>query len=255
MRAGRADLTSGYHINKLLTSILDNANAPFHMCASVPDLAVPHVVIDKQRHWLLVSSYLFAARAFVFACLVAKLWRRELPDGYCLPLPMPDGPLLAPCSERNEIITAHNRRKKDLHDMNAAMDNEFSEAENDLKQEFETQWEELKNKNSEDYNVLKLQLEGIIDELERNFEQVRAWLGAAGGFLLCSAGAGDVCVACGLLRRSNGCCWWVLALLCRCESPGAGQVHLRPAPVYWSWCWPPPELHGSFTEASLIRSI
>ncbi len=40
-------------------------------------------------------------------------------------------------------------------------------------QEFEAQREEIKNRNSEDYNVLKIQLEGIIEELERHFEQVR----------------------------------------------------------------------------------
>ncbi len=39
-------------------------------------------------------------------------------------------------------------------------------------QDFEAQREEIKNRNSEDYNVLKIQLEGIIEELERHFEQV-----------------------------------------------------------------------------------
>lgn len=43
------------------------------------------------------------------------------------------------CRERADIVNAHNRRKKDLNDMNAAMEHEFSEAENELKQEFETQ--------------------------------------------------------------------------------------------------------------------
>lgn len=31
---------------------------------------------------------------------------------------------------------------------------------------------QVRNRNSEEYNVLKIQLEGIIDELERHFEQV-----------------------------------------------------------------------------------
>jgi hypothetical protein len=33
---------------------------------------------------------------------------------------------------------------------------------------------QVRNRNSEEYNVLKIQLEGIIEELERHFEQVRA---------------------------------------------------------------------------------
>jgi hypothetical protein len=33
--------------------------------------------------------------------------------------------------------------------------------------------EQVRNRNSEEYNVLKIQLEGIIEELERHFEQVR----------------------------------------------------------------------------------
>jgi hypothetical protein len=32
---------------------------------------------------------------------------------------------------------------------------------------------QVRNRNSEEYNVLKIQLEGIIEELERHFEQVR----------------------------------------------------------------------------------
>ena len=74
-------------------------------------------------------------------------------------------------AERTEIINAHSRQKKDMNDMIAAMENEFTEAENELRQEFESQREEIKNRNSEEYNVLKIQLEGIIEELERHFEQ------------------------------------------------------------------------------------
>ena len=87
-------------------------------------------------------------------------------------LPSPPAPF-TPRSERAEIVAAHNRRKKDMADVNAAMEAQFGDVEAELKQEFETAWEELKNKNSEDYNVLKLQLEGVIDELERQFEQAR----------------------------------------------------------------------------------
>uniref|UniRef100_A0A7R9W0W4 Dynein regulatory complex subunit 2 n=1 Tax=Chlamydomonas euryale TaxID=1486919 RepID=A0A7R9W0W4_9CHLO len=74
-------------------------------------------------------------------------------------------------AERTEIINAHSRQRKDMHDMIHAMEGEFNDAENELRQEFEAQREEVKNRNSEDYNVLRIQLEGIIEELERHFEQ------------------------------------------------------------------------------------
>mmetsp|Transcript_30030 Transcript_30030/g.66514 ORF Transcript_30030/g.66514 Transcript_30030/m.66514 type:complete len:550 (-) Transcript_30030:342-1991(-) len=74
-------------------------------------------------------------------------------------------------AERTEIINAHVRQKKDMNDMITAMEGEFADAENELRQEFEAQREEIKNRNSEDYNVLKIQLEGMIEELERHFEQ------------------------------------------------------------------------------------
>lgn len=32
---------------------------------------------------------------------------------------------------------------------------------------------QIKNKETEEYNVLKIQLEGMIDDLEKTFEQVR----------------------------------------------------------------------------------
>jgi hypothetical protein len=74
--------------------------------------------------------------------------------------------------ERADIQASHGRLKKDMTDMATAMQVEFGEADNDAKQEFESAREELKNRDSEDYNVLKIQLEGIIEELERHFEQV-----------------------------------------------------------------------------------
>mmetsp|Transcript_36300 Transcript_36300/g.43865 ORF Transcript_36300/g.43865 Transcript_36300/m.43865 type:complete len:516 (-) Transcript_36300:287-1834(-) len=74
-------------------------------------------------------------------------------------------------TERTEIINAHMRQKKDIHDMMAAMEHQFQEVEHDARQEFESQREEIKNRNSEEYNVLKISLESTIEELERHFEQ------------------------------------------------------------------------------------
>jgi len=73
-------------------------------------------------------------------------------------------------TERTEIINAHQRQKKDMHDMMTAMEQEFTEAENEARQEYEAQREEIKNRNSEEYNVLKISLEGTITDLENHFE-------------------------------------------------------------------------------------
>jgi hypothetical protein len=62
--------------------------------------------------------------------------------------------------------------KKDLQDMTSAMQGEFTDTMADARQDYESAREELKNRDSEEYNVLKIQLEGIIEELERHFEQV-----------------------------------------------------------------------------------
>ena len=42
-------------------------------------------------------------------------------------------------TERTEMVNAHHRQKKDLLDMMAAMDHEFTEAENEARQEYESQ--------------------------------------------------------------------------------------------------------------------
>eukprot|EP00878_Enallax_costatus_P040119 GHUV01046111.1.p1 GENE.GHUV01046111.1~~GHUV01046111.1.p1 ORF type:complete len:182 (+),score=78.90 GHUV01046111.1:592-1137(+) len=55
--------------------------------------------------------------------------------------------------------------------MGEAMKGEFTDADTDLRQEFESAREEVRNRNSEEYNVQKIQREGIIEELERHFEQ------------------------------------------------------------------------------------
>ncbi|WIA15123.1 hypothetical protein OEZ85_001813 [Tetradesmus obliquus] len=74
-------------------------------------------------------------------------------------------------AERAELVCSHARQKKDLQEMAEAMKVEFTDADADARQEFESAREEVRNRNSEEYNVLKIQLEGIIEELERHFEQ------------------------------------------------------------------------------------
>uniref|UniRef100_A0A383VVU5 Dynein regulatory complex subunit 2 n=1 Tax=Tetradesmus obliquus TaxID=3088 RepID=A0A383VVU5_TETOB len=74
-------------------------------------------------------------------------------------------------AERAEVVSSHARQKKDMQEMAEAMKVEFTDADADARQEFESAREEVRNRNSEEYNVLKIQLEGIIEELERHFEQ------------------------------------------------------------------------------------
>lgn len=74
-------------------------------------------------------------------------------------------------AEKTEVTNVHQRNKKDISDIMAAMELEFQDAETESRHEFESQREEIKNRNSEEYQVLKLRLESIIEELERHFDQ------------------------------------------------------------------------------------
>ena len=73
-------------------------------------------------------------------------------------------------SERTDMTSSHNRQKKEMADLMAAMETEFAEADSEARQEFEAAREEIRNRSSEEYNVLKISLEGQIEELERTFE-------------------------------------------------------------------------------------
>lgn len=80
-------------------------------------------------------------------------------------------------TERQEIVSAHTRQKRDVQDLLEAMEEEFERAEQEAQQEFESQREEIKNRNSEEYNVLKISLESTIEDLEKHFEDAhRAYL-------------------------------------------------------------------------------
>ncbi|CAM6103332.1 unnamed protein product [Calypogeia fissa] len=73
--------------------------------------------------------------------------------------------------ERLYITSKHEKNKKELKDMMAAMENEFQKALNELRQEFESTREELKNKSTEDYNVAKISLEGTVEDLENQIQE------------------------------------------------------------------------------------
>mmetsp|Transcript_14166 Transcript_14166/g.34091 ORF Transcript_14166/g.34091 Transcript_14166/m.34091 type:complete len:601 (-) Transcript_14166:185-1987(-) len=80
-------------------------------------------------------------------------------------------------TERQEIVSAHFRQKRDMQDLMEAMEEEFERAKAEAQQEFESQREEIKNRNSEEYNVLKISLESTIEDLEKHFEDAhRAYL-------------------------------------------------------------------------------
>ncbi|KAG0580162.1 hypothetical protein M758_4G153200 [Ceratodon purpureus] len=73
-------------------------------------------------------------------------------------------------TERNLMTSTHDKQKKELKDMLAAMKAEAEEAISERRQIFEATREELKNKNIEEYNMLRLSLEGGIEDLERRIE-------------------------------------------------------------------------------------
>lgn len=77
-------------------------------------------------------------------------------------------------AERAEMKASHARHKREMLDILAQMEMDFTEQENDARQEFEATREEIKNRNSEEYNVLRFTLEGLIEELERHFDSAHA---------------------------------------------------------------------------------
>eukprot|EP00322_Chrysochromulina_rotalis_P001243 CAMPEP_0115869394 /NCGR_PEP_ID=MMETSP0287-20121206/21788_1 /TAXON_ID=412157 /ORGANISM="Chrysochromulina rotalis, Strain UIO044" /LENGTH=526 /DNA_ID=CAMNT_0003324083 /DNA_START=55 /DNA_END=1638 /DNA_ORIENTATION=- len=77
-------------------------------------------------------------------------------------------------AERKEMGVSHARHKREMLDILAQMEMDFTEQENDARQEFEATREEIKNRNSEEYNVLRFTLEGLIEELERHFDSAHA---------------------------------------------------------------------------------
>jgi len=77
-------------------------------------------------------------------------------------------------SERSEMDRSHATHKKEMLDIMATMELDFTEQENDARQEFEATREEIKNRNSEEYNVLRFTLEGLIEELERHFDSAHS---------------------------------------------------------------------------------
>jgi len=77
-------------------------------------------------------------------------------------------------SERYEMDRSHATHKKEMLDILAQMEMDFTEQENDARQEFESTREEIKNRNSEEYNVLRFTLEGLIEELERHFDSAHS---------------------------------------------------------------------------------
>jgi hypothetical protein len=65
-------------------------------------------------------------------------------------------------AERAEMNASHARHKKEMLDILAQMEMDFTEEEGDARAEFESTREEIKNRNSEEYNILRFTLEGLI---------------------------------------------------------------------------------------------
>lgn len=75
-------------------------------------------------------------------------------------------------AERQEMMQAHLRHKRDLEDINAAMEAEFRRIEAEAEQEFEAERTDIKNRAQEDYHVMRIQLNGQIEDAEQSYDKM-----------------------------------------------------------------------------------
>ncbi len=61
---------------------------------------------------------------------------------------------------------------KNLTSMLGRLEHEYTEAEADAKHEYQSLREDVKNKNLEEKHGLRIQLEGMLEELWRQFQKV-----------------------------------------------------------------------------------
>eukprot|EP00884_Botryococcus_braunii_P000376 jgi/Botrbrau1/10339/Bobra.0321s0014.2 len=73
-------------------------------------------------------------------------------------------------AEKVELVSRHAHARKEMLEVQVAMEAAHAEAAAEARQEFEEAREEVRNRASEEYNVLKLSLEGQIAELEAAFK-------------------------------------------------------------------------------------
>ncbi|XP_064408390.1 dynein regulatory complex subunit 2 [Latimeria chalumnae] len=72
--------------------------------------------------------------------------------------------------ERELLLAQHKMEMTQLHDIMFAMEQNFMDHDNEVKQEYQSVRDEIKNKDLEDKHALRVQLEGIVEDLWRQFQ-------------------------------------------------------------------------------------
>nr|XP_005991515.1 PREDICTED: coiled-coil domain-containing protein 65 [Latimeria chalumnae] len=68
------------------------------------------------------------------------------------------------------LLAQHKMEMTQLHDIMFAMEQNFMDHDNEVKQEYQSVRDEIKNKDLEDKHALRVQLEGIVEDLWRQFQ-------------------------------------------------------------------------------------
>uniref|UniRef100_H3BAT3 Coiled-coil domain containing 65 n=1 Tax=Latimeria chalumnae TaxID=7897 RepID=H3BAT3_LATCH len=71
---------------------------------------------------------------------------------------------------RELLLAQHKMEMTQLHDIMFAMEQNFMDHDNEVKQEYQSVRDEIKNKDLEDKHALRVQLEGIVEDLWRQFQ-------------------------------------------------------------------------------------
>ena len=73
-------------------------------------------------------------------------------------------------NERSNLNEKHKQETENVLDISFIMEHEYNEQESDAKQEFQSLTDDVKNKNLEEKHALRIQLEGIVEDLWRQFQ-------------------------------------------------------------------------------------
>lgn len=120
--------------------------------------------IANDQHNMVMSSYLENLQTLLDftqrrADMMSSIYERDLA--------VVNGEFNA---ERSFIQVQHAKEKARMLDILHRMEYEFLEAETDAKHEFSSFRDDVKNKNLEEKHALRIQLEGIVEDLWRQFQ-------------------------------------------------------------------------------------
>ncbi len=75
--------------------------------------------------------------------------------------------------KRQHLMSLHTKQMNELHGIITAVEAEEQKRVEEAKQAHETEREEIRNKNLEDINMLRISLENKIEDLEKQFDEVK----------------------------------------------------------------------------------